>query len=263
MISVIIPWCNRQTIATTARLNLPFFQNKEIIVVNFGGNKNDIISAFSKLDIDDISIIHVDNDDGQFNKSMAINIGIWQAQGSYIFILDEDIRICSFDIEEALSWIERQCVVTLGYVVDELGSLPKWGGNLTTLRHLIELSFADHTTALVETSAINCGNFSRSCPGLLMGKRSWFMDLQGYNSDLKGWGWEDIDVLVRLSRLGYQRKQVGWGWHLWEGDVPNPTAEKIASEMANRALALANYAEANFFGSLERDIRKCTAGAVD
>jgi N-terminal domain of galactosyltransferase len=96
-----------------------------------------------------------------------------------------------------------------------------------------------------------------------MGKRSWFMDLQGYNSDLKGWGWEDIDVLVRLSRLGYQRKQVGWGWHLWEGDVPNPTAEKIASEMANRALALANYAEANFFGSLERDIRKCTAGAVD
>jgi glycosyltransferase involved in cell wall biosynthesis len=122
MISVIIPWCNRQTIATTARLNLPFFQNKEIIVVNFGGNKNDIISAFSKLDIDDISIIHVDNDDGQFNKSMAINIGIWQAQGSYIFILDEDIRICSFDIEEALSWIERQCVVTLGYVVDELGS---------------------------------------------------------------------------------------------------------------------------------------------
>jgi glycosyltransferase involved in cell wall biosynthesis len=261
VISIIIPWRDRKTIATTSALNDRFFQNNEIVVVNYGGNKEDIYSFFFDGGAGDVKMIHIEDED-EFNKSMALNIGLWQATQDFVLILDEDIRLCSFDWDKALDLIKNGHVVTLGYVVDELGNFPKWGGGLSVLRHHVELEFGDGSSVSVETSALNNNNFSRSCPGILMGKREWFLKVSGYNSDLRGWGWEDIDILVRLGKQGFARKELGWGWHLWDDDIPVLSSDKMASESINRTIALTNYSKGNFKGTYERDVERC-GGSVD
>lgn len=255
MLTVIIPWCDRPAIAESIQLNRDFLRNLEIIVVNVGGCREDLLGHVQSAELEGLRLIHISGT--KFNKSLALNLGIHLATAEACLILDADVRLCEYDLHAAAKFLEQGAFVTLKRVVSPEGQGWATRLGLVAVRNFVELEFAEGGSVQVETSAFyNDGN-SRSGPGVLLARKAWLTDISGFNSDLQGWGWEDIDVIFRLQKIGLQRQSLGLGWHLTE-DAPSATVVgKHESEMRNRALAFRNYSVGNFRGTLQRDVKRC------
>jgi glycosyltransferase involved in cell wall biosynthesis len=50
--------------------------------------------------------------------------------------------------------------------------------------------------------------YRQGCMGRIAVRRSDFIALGGYDEDLRGWGYEDVDFLVRAMKFGLKRKRL-------------------------------------------------------
>jgi N-terminal domain of galactosyltransferase len=88
---------------------------------------------------------------------------------------------------------------------------------------------------------------TRQAPGLLLVRRSDFMRIEGYNGRLHGWGWEDQDMIARLTLgAGLRRIQRGVATHLSHGDTARiahypPVRDRWESRDRMFRQALSNY----------------------
>ena len=86
---------------------------------------------------------------------------------------------------------------------------------LEELVYSIKLSVRGGREASVETNRVRFSDGSRSAPGIVMLAREHFLEVAGMNSDLQGWGWEDLDLLVSLQlALSLRQQQAGAVVHL-------------------------------------------------
>jgi len=257
LLTVVIPWCDRPAISDTLRLNRPLIGEHELIVVNVGGDRDILMRAVNDADLADIRVVHLTGT--AFNKSFALNVGLHLASHDACMMLDADIRLCEYDFVAAVEKVDDGAFVTLDRVVAEKDQVGLGRSGLAAVRHRVALDFADGRTIEVETSALfNDGN-ARSGPGILLASTSRLREIGGYNSAFIGWGWEDVDVIVRLQQHGLRRESHGLGWHLSGSDAaaePSGTTKRD-SELRNRALAFRNYAAGQFLGTLENDVRRC------
>lgn len=255
MLTIVIPWCDRPAIGHTLRLNQPVIGEYEIIVVNVGGDREALMHAVDAADLADVRVVHLTGI--PFNKSLALNVGIHLASQNACLMLDADIRLCEYDVAAALAIIADGAFLTLDRVVAEQDQVGLGRSGLAAIRHLVALDFIDGRSIEVETAALfNDGN-ARSGPGILLAQTARLREIGGYNSAFVGWGWEDIDVIVRLQHLGLLRQAHGLGWHLADEAVGPSHSTKRDSDMRNRAMALRNYAAGDFLGTLQRDVRRC------
>src|SRR5438093_1509564 len=76
-ISILIPWSNREELETTLSSNRPWLPKElvEVIVLNCGGNSVHLHDLIARTNV--AGIRQIDISATQFNKSLAINIGMY------------------------------------------------------------------------------------------------------------------------------------------------------------------------------------------
>jgi hypothetical protein len=199
----------------------------------------------------------VELDRPRFNKSLALNLGVFAAAAPRLFFLDADVVLKEDFLGPAGALADEGCFVTVDRVFESARAGGGREGRLTELAHSVTLSGPDGLRAQVETNRVRFDDGSRSAPGLVMLEREDFLRVGGMNSDLEGWGWEDLDLLVRLQFvLRLRHGRAGSAVHLTHGDdLRSFGAEgRAANEQLNFAMCLENYRLGHFYGTYGDDV---------
>ncbi|HUO38480.1 MAG TPA: galactosyltransferase-related protein [Mycobacterium sp.] len=105
---------------------------------------------------------------------------------------------------------------------------------------------------------------TRRAPGLLVVRRSHFLEVNGFDSNLHGWGWEDQDMIARLTLgVGLHRISRGNAIHVTHDDNLRVSEYREKDQWATRdrsfRSALANYDRGWFLGTYARDAQHISA----
>lgn len=264
MLSMIVSWYNRHELQQALPSLVESMQaiNGEIIIVNFGGDKsllNKQIGDFKSQ----ITVINLLNTNGKFNKPTAQNIGAHFATQPYLFFCDNDIILSPAVITELFSRVQIT-PETFGTVakVNETKPNARGAGNLILFGYELRLKIADGTEVRIIDNEEDANDGSRQAPGLLLVKKSDFKKINGYNSELEGWGWEDQDIICRLH-LAAKLKRITYGlaMHISHDEASRMMAySTFADRWQSRdhmfRCALANYDKNYFVGTYADDINK-------
>jgi N-terminal domain of galactosyltransferase len=263
-LSVLIPWYERDELRLTLAANAPFFhsQRADVLVLNCGGDRGrlrDLIAASEAAGVRQLDISAP-----KFNKSRALNIGISQAKFDHLLTLDADIVLLDDSLALALGSLDELSFVTIEWVHESrypasagnplsvAGSLGARLVNTTTL----EFTFPDGDTIHYQASRRNPFRNMRAGPGILLAKKQDLLKVQGYNSNLETWGWEDDDILLRLQYVLKQRRiQTGAALHLTHGDDRRTLQGRFSrSDQLNFLKCCRAYNNGQFLGTYESDV---------
>ena len=196
-----------------------------------------------------------------FNKAAAQNMGAAHAEYPLLFFCDCDILL-----EPVL--VDRLCqkIATTPQSFATLAGVRESEVNSREANHVISFGYelfirtADGRNLHIVDSEEDGESGERNAPGLLFVRQTDFHSIAGYNSDLQGWGWEDQDMISRLTLgLGLSRIIEGHAVHLSHGDQARIAHYlEVASRWESRdrmfRKALSNYDKADFSGSYSRDL---------
>ncbi|MFT4927626.1 MAG: putative glycosyltransferase involved in capsule biosynthesis [Phenylobacterium sp.] len=275
MLSIIISWRDRvelkqalpSFIATAALLD------GEVNIVNYAGS--DQLLQQLLIDTDNPNMnktrVKITKVDGQqyFNKAAAQNSGASTANYQILFFCDCDIILNPEQIAELCHQVSRgeQVFATLAGVKEtEINS--RGASHVVSFGYELVIKTADGRCLNIVDNEEDSENGTRQAPGLLMVKKQDFIDINGYNSQLHGWGWEDQDMIARLTLgQGLQRINSGHALHISHDDHARMAFyPQVASRWESRdrmfRTALANYDNANFLGSYDTDTSPTTSRGV-
>lgn len=260
-LTILIPWKDRDELGLTLNNNSHAFKRSRasVIVVNCGGDTSQLLSLTKKCDF---PIEIVDIRGFEFNKSRALNIGINYARSEYVFNIDADVMITEDTMMTLMNSLRPGYMTT----IERLEESSKICG----IRHDRESAIRDivteETTRFVwtngqETVVPNFRRYfsdgSRGGQGQLLVRKEDLTSIDGYNSELVGWGYEDIDILIRLQRLaGLSHLQMGEAIHLSHDDQRRCIygVSKSVNNRRNATAAYKRYSIGQFRGTLSADL---------
>ena len=268
-LSAIVPWSNRDSLRTSLAGNERWMTSDlvEIVLINCGGDAQQlrtILDGFPRIPRKLIEL-----PDRKFNKSLALNIGIYASSAPTIFVLDADVILQSHPLTELFPLIDDHTFLTLARVRESERSDPWWklpddqvtGENnfiqSMTETHSMDFRWADGTVTRINAYRADLCDESRAGPGLIMAKREHLMQIEGYNSNLELWGWEDNDVEVRLRRvLSLKHLDFGQAIHLTHGDELRRLngMDLRQSDWENLVRVCKRYSQGNFLGTYSADV---------
>lgn len=262
-LTVIVPWCDRDEIAVTLTRNEPELKkiNAEILLVNCGGDMAELLKLHREHGWNSVKIL--DANLPVFNKSFALNVGIYCSSAPVVSVLDADVLITADLVESALAQVQDETFITVEWMhessnVHPVSGLNRIAGLTTAIRsHFMELKFGDGTERKVRTYRFNELTGSRSGIGLIFARKEHLLSIGGYNSALKRWGWEDNDVHLRLLWSGKLRHvEMGSVVHLSHGDDRRALMgiSQQAALKENIAVCLERYAQNDLQGTYLADI---------
>lgn len=259
LLSIIIPWSNRPEIRTTLLQNRPILKeyDLEVIVVCCGGDFGWLREQFKDETMPEVRWLNLPGE--AFNKSLALNIGASAARADRLFFLDSDVLLENDFVGEALQLLDGSTFVTIDRVFESHPTRKLSKSDLKELAYVSEFVASNNRSVRVETNRVRFHDGSRSAPGLIFLARDHFCQVEGMNAELKRWGWEDIDLIVRLQLLlNLERRQVGSVIHLSHGDeLRNLGNEpRPRNEFRNSSKCIANYHRGHYFGTYSQDIRQ-------
>ncbi len=261
-VSVVTAWKDRQELSTTLAENAPMLDRfgAQVILVNCGGNLDALRDIVGRSRL---PVILVNVHEAKFNKALALNVGIHYATSEYIFIIDSDVIIPEETFATCLSTACPNSLITIRRLRETAGlSNVRWksGGSLSDIvfRQLTSFMWSDGTETTVENYRHYSTDSSRGGQGQLLTSRQNLVNVNGYSSELEGWGFEDIDILIRLQHLlGLKYLQIGEATHISHGDEERciASATKSINNRENAARAYRSYAEGLFHGTLTADVK--------
>lgn len=268
-LSVIIPWCGRSEIKTTFAENSPLFakHDAEAIVVNCGGDSTELARLLAK--VDGCAVRRIDVPRHRFNKSLAINIGLYCSRAPSFFMLDADVILNLELIKQAEETLSEDTFVTVKWVVESEVKSETAGfhdetetGCIAALSEsmVMEFKFADQTELHHVTFRKMLSDPLRSrrrAGGLILVHKRHLQDIGGYDSRLERWGWEDDDVQIRLRRrLGLRQIEVGEALHLSHGDEKRAVdgGTRDSSDRENFIFCCRKYARSELVGTYQSDV---------
>jgi glycosyltransferase involved in cell wall biosynthesis len=263
-LSVIIPWCDRAELEQTLVANAPLLgrHEAEVVVVCCAGDRACLAKILARAPG---PVTWVDVPADGFNKALALNLGVHAARGEHLFFLDADVVLHDGLLPPARAELARGCFVTVDRVIESAAPPPRddQPRALEALANAVGLVTADGRTVWVETNRVRFADGSRSGPGLVMLRRADFEAVDGMNSDLVGWGWEDLDLVARLQLAGVaERRALGSVTHLSHDDRTRAGGGKGTTERDNFAVCLANYRLGYHRGTYQDDVSSC-ADAIE
>jgi hypothetical protein len=258
-ISVIIPWLDRPELPRTLAHNAVGFVavGAEVIVANCGGRRESFPDGLAAPD--GVAVRWIDIPASGFNKALALNLGASLSERDALFFLDTDILIEPATIGALVGALDEGFFVTVGSVVESgaHGQGPRLLSQIEAVTHVVEFKTAAGKTHRIETNRMDLGLSSRAGPGLALVWRRDFIAVGGMNGALTGWGWDDLDLLVRLQMaLGRQRREVGRVIHLTHGDGARTLSGQSRSESESRNFmaCLAAYSIGDLRGTYDGDV---------
>lgn len=192
-------------------------------------------------------LIHVWHEDDGFRLSAIRNKAIAQASGEYILQIDGDCILHENFVVDHLDASEYGFFVSAGRVLLS----EKFSKNLLSSKKIGSLKWYSAGISN-RMNAIHCDCLRKylECrikmdkPQYVKGCNMafWKKDLlavNGFNEDISGWGREDSEIAVRLSKLGRRRKYLKFGavqYHLFHKE--NDRSRDAANiELLNRVIA--------------------------
>jgi hypothetical protein len=261
-VSVVVSWRDRRELSQSLPTMVDALRGVggEIVVVNFSGDEALLGSQVASTR-DSVRLVHVD-DQQYFNKSCAQNIGAAHSAHPLLFFCDCDILL----EQTALSSLAEQLAAD-GNAFATLFGVRETERNSRGAGHVIRFGYELHLRTLDgrslhivdhEEDAIDG---TRQAPGLLMVRREHFLRIGGYNSRLHGWGWEDQDMIARLTLgAGLRRVMSGRAMHISHDDTCRTAHYPLANRWESRdrmfRQALANYDRADFQGTYHDDVAR-------
>jgi glycosyltransferase involved in cell wall biosynthesis len=262
-LSVLIPWSNRDELKVSLAKNQPLFNSHdddlEVVIINCGGDQNKLSWCLSDLNLNRFKIVHLTRE--EFNKPLGLNIGAYVAEGEYLFLLDADIILEADFLQEATAKVKEGKVVIIERVFESV-TKDQWEQQdlcITEYSQVLTIKGAHGTEASLVTSQIRLLEGSRNASGLVFVARNQFIAVNGMNSNLKGWGWEDMDLLARLQlKNRLQIERLGSVIHIshresardWNG------MSHLESEQLNYRGCLLNYCRGDFDGTYASDVEE-------
>ncbi len=260
--SIVISWRDRlelsRTIATM--LEAAGGLGGEVAVVNFGGSR-EMLRTQLGVWAPQVEVIEVKHQQ-YFNKSRAQNIGAAHAKGDLLFFCDCDIVLDAPSVRQLAEQIMAR-PGTFGTLAGVRESEPnsRGGKHIVCFGYELMIRTADNRLLKIVDNEEDAIDGTRQAPGLLMVRRSDFLSINGYNSRLHGWGWEDQDIISRLTLgAGLARIQHGRAIHLSHDDAARISNYPITDRWESRdrmfRQALANYDNADFRGTYDLDVEQ-------
>lgn len=260
MLSIVVSWRDRVELARAlpSLVEAARGAGGEVTVVNFAGSRALLREQLAAL-ADQVRVVDVANQPF-FNKAAAQNVGAASTTQPVLFFCDCDIVL------------EPPSVIALAKQLhDAPGSFATLAGvreseaNSRQARHVVAFGYelhiktADGRQLKILDSEEDAQTGLRNAPGLLLVRRDDFVAINGYNAGLHGWGWEDQDMIARLTLgRGLRRVMQGNAIHLSHDDRARiahypPVASRWESRDRMFRTALANYDANNFLGTYDRD----------
>lgn len=261
-IETIIPWSQRPELEETLRQNAPILKEmgSDVTVVNCGGDSQTLRKILSS--IDHVRTTQVDLPVNRFNRSLALNIGVHTARDGIVFTLDADILLTGSLRKHAEICAQRKCFGILTGMTAVPPKEPRFTPPVgSILLKIVEETrdsyhWLDGTVTQVLRERIDWGSERRTAPGIMLIQKRHLVSVGGYRSDFLGWGWEDIDVQIRLSRQGFECIHIDEEIkHLEHGDEKRDLSGPMTEfKHANRSSLWGAYCVNRFTGTYEADV---------
>lgn len=263
MLSLVVTWCNRGEFAHALPTMVKSVDSVdgELIVVNFGGDSQRLRTQLQGFS----SCVRVISGPPQryFHKAIANNLGAHFAKHPIIFFCDCDIILPNNLIEK----MTQRMMGSPGYFatlagVRETEKNSRGGRHVVSFGYQLDIKTADGRHLRIVDNEEDAMDGTRQAPGLLFVRKADFLSINGYNGQLHGWGWEDQDMICRLTLgAGLDRINEGHALHISHDDAARISAyPSVSSRWESRdrmfRMALNNYDDANFQGSYTRDLNQ-------
>jgi predicted glycosyltransferase involved in capsule biosynthesis len=263
-VSIIIPWCDRPELARSLPGNAAWFAETqaEVIIVSSACVGNQLRQLVNPCSYRGIRLLHIEGVE-HFNKPECLNVGAFFSRTDWVLTLDADI-ILNPDFLDASSQAiaERNRFTTVKEVVElgpEIRTQPS-DPHGAILRRIIttEVVHENGNRASIEYGVDKHG--TRSGVGLVLVKKEDFVGVQGLNSNLRGWGYEDFDFQIRLQLgRGLERISLGHAQHVSHASALSANL----SHSRNISLAWQNYAQGKLHGTYQSDVDRLKKNVVE
>ncbi len=185
----------------------------EIIIADDGSDERtkEVIEAYQK--IDKVEIVHIWHPDDGFRLSTIRNKAIAKARYSYIVQIDGDIVLNRHFIQDHLAVAEEQCFIrgtrshiTQPFVQETLKqrkiNFRFYSKGVKNRFNALRIPFLSWIVTKKKLSGKNI----KGC-NMAFWKKD-FIEVNGYNNALTGWGHEDEELATRMVNKGVQKKSV-------------------------------------------------------
>lgn len=262
--SVIVPWCARPEIERTLGHNVEILAGSAAeIVVSCAGDDAYLRGVRARLPTD-VAVRVVSYCDAPFNKARSVNIGAAHARGDSLMVLDADVLLEEDTLADLRGGATPLRFCTIERVSESDAEVEPGDSGVSEFARYLEFVDSEGVVVRIETNRVRFSDGSRAGPGLILVDRAHFLAVGGMNSQLAGWGWEDLDLIARLSFvLGLQRAQAGSAVHVSHGDDVRVFRgrSRNQSELINFDLAAQSYQERRYEGTFaadaSRDVTEC------
>ncbi len=258
MVSVIIAWKARPELKRTLEANAPFFarHSAELIIVNCGGDTQHLESLMGDQGIRAVRLLHVPS--VAFNRSLANNLGAAHASHDFLFFLDADVILKS-DVLGLVDTLDSKSFIMIRKVHEsEQTAVDPMLSFLKERINTHEFVLNDGRRAF--THDVRGSDGSRCGPGLVLVRTGSFLEVGGFNSTLSGWGFEDVDLQLRLQFAGMVPTLTGEVLHL---SHPRNSATAGQSNVKNTLRCFENYRRSNFAGTFQADVDAWRARTIE
>lgn len=267
VVDVVVPWRDRAEIASA----LPSIERAaaavggRVTVVDYGGRPGYLKErlAFAGCSAGVVEVRNVPF----FNKAAANNVGASRGNAPLLFFCDCDVILDTSALTELSEIVQqdRNLFATMAGV-RETDRNSRRAAHVVRFGYELHIHTANGRRVEIVDHEEDSRDGSRHAPGLLMVRRYSFLEINGYNSRLDGWGWEDQDMICRLTLgLGLQRRMHGTALHISHGDrarmaaYPYDNRWECRDRMFRRALSL--YDDGAFQGSYRQDASQAHVAA--
>lgn len=264
MLSIVVSWRDRAELgrALPSLVESAAAVGGDVTVVNYSGDPRLLGEQLGALR-DAVRVVEVLGEP-YFNKSAAQNLGAAHSARPALFFCDCDIVLepgTVADLVGELFAAEGRFATLAGVRESEVNS--RGGNHVVSFGYELRIRTADGRRLEIVDNEEDARDGTRQAPGLLFVRRADFLAVDGYNSGLHGWGWEDQDMISRLTLgRGLARLSRGVALHLSHDDRARvahyPLADRWESRDRMFRKALANYDRADFRGTYERDVGRAS-----
>ncbi|MBE9222153.1 hypothetical protein IQ215_05530 [Cyanobacterium stanieri LEGE 03274] len=248
-LEILIPLKKRKSINKTI-LSLLEIKQINLITILSGDKKSIIepkIAHNSKIRIINLSQY-------PFCKTFYLNHGIKNSPSDILLISDADIIWNQNTITNIYQTINNNLDSPLIVHIQEV---QETNNHTNALKRPRLTPVINKTIDKIQIDIITeLSTSKRSGCGLICATKNNLLSLGGYNEHLRGWGWEDQDLLIRANILGYEVKSMGAVLHQSHGDeIRNPSQESpIFTRNRNIAISNQMILAYQLHGSLRQEI---------
>jgi predicted glycosyltransferase involved in capsule biosynthesis len=261
MFSIVVSWRDRIELgqALPTMLAVANAVGGDVNVVSYSGSRV-LLDQQLGVYADAVNVIKVAGEE-YFNKAAAQNIGASRTGGRMLFFCDCDILLDHDSVLGLLDKVdhsENTFGTLAGVRESELNS--RGAHHVVSFGYELNIRTADGRHLRIVDNEEDAEDGTRQAPGLLIVHRKHFEAIDGYNSWLQGWGWEDQDMIARLTLgLGLTRISEGHAIHISHDDQARtsfypPVSSRWESRDRMFRAALANYDNNHFAGTYREDM---------